>query len=777
MLFGIQPVEELRGLARVKARDYETKTVHPLLAEEYRAKGWNVEKEYNKSVRLRKRKPHNVKLEDRVWVLLYSMGFTHLSAKNGASLALNPKEPDGPKSQIDVVGVDNEVGLAIECKSAEKYSKRPQFQEELGKHALIRNNFSSAINSQFPCEHKRQIVLAMFLSNVSLSDNDRERARDANVMLFDEQDLAYYERLVSQVGPAAKYQFFSDMLPDKPVQGLRIRVPAVRTKIGGFNCYSFCISPEYLLKISFVSHRAKGKASDVDTYQRMMKKSRLKIIKDYITNDGIFPTNIVINLDKKRLQFDRIHQDGDQFTDTSSGVLGWLEIRPTYKSAWIIDGQHRLFAYSGHPRAGKSLLSVLAFEGLLPSKQAELFIDINAKQKRVKQSLLQELYAELHWDADDPKIKVRAIVSKAIQDLDVDPESPFYHRIQTADDDKSYTCCITLTSIYGAIEKTGFHIVKEKHGHILEFGPLWAGDTHTTLRRTTYVLKNWFNLIRHGAEDWWDKGSGEGGGLAMNDSVIACIDVLRSVFQHLDGTGRKLVHLDNEDLFECVRRYGEVLGKFLGSLSEDERRQFRSLRGVQGQTTRKRRCEQAIRNVFPDFNPPGLDDFLALEKAQTNLKAKEIISKIEVILQKLIMEELRREYGPDESQWWVLGVPKSVRLKVTEKYEKDDGKRGGKEYYFDLIDYKKIAMENWDIFEPLLANGKKGSKDKRTEWLDFLNEKRNILFHSSSGISISLDALNQLQEYEEWLNKQINTSSNMTDHYNSASSGQFRFLG
>ena len=116
----------------------------------------------------------------------------------------------------------------------------------------------------------------MFLSNVSLSDKDREKAVQAKVVLFDDQDLSYYESLVSQVGPAAKYLLFSEMMPNKEVPGLRIRVPAVRTKMGGSFCYSFCISPEYLLKISFVSHRAKGKASNVDTYQRMLKKSRLR---------------------------------------------------------------------------------------------------------------------------------------------------------------------------------------------------------------------------------------------------------------------------------------------------------------------------------------------------------------------------------------------------------------------------------------------------------------------------------------------------------------------
>jgi DNA sulfur modification protein DndB len=127
----------------------------------------------------------------------------------------------------------------------------------------------------------------------------------------------------------------------------------------------------------------------------MIAKSRLKKIREYISEKGIFPTNIVLNVEKRFLNFQRVKQANDEVDRDSSGVLGWLDVRPAYKSAWVIDGQHRLFAYSGHPRAATSHLSVLAFEGLSPSMQASLFVDINAKQKSVKQSLLQELYSEL----------------------------------------------------------------------------------------------------------------------------------------------------------------------------------------------------------------------------------------------------------------------------------------------------------------------------------------------------------------------------------------------
>ena len=712
MLANLSLIENLPGVARARARDYATKTVNPALVDQLVAEGWTVDKSNKKSVRLRRLKPHGVLLEDRVWTLFHRMKFSILSMEGGAKLALDPKNPESPTSQIDVVGIDDEVAVAVECKSAETYTRRPQFQHELGKHALIRERFAAAVRSGYETPHKRQTVLAMFLWNISLSENDRSRAKEANVLIFDEHDLNYYESLTSHIGPAAKYQLLAEMLPGKTVPGLAIRIPAIKTKMGGSNCYTFSISPEYLLKISYVSHRSKGKASDVTTYQRMLNRARLKSIKRYVTEDGIFSTNIVVNLDRNRLQFERIQQQSSG--DLDAGVCGWLDIRPAYKSAWIIDGQHRLYAYSGHDRAAKSRLAVLAFEGLAPSEQAKMFIDINAKQKSVKRSLLQELYAELHWDSEDPQIRVRAIISKVIQDLDIDPDSPLFQRVQTADVGKDEIRCISLTSLYGAIEKTEFFIAKERHGHVVDYGPLWAGD----------------------------------------DGVITCINVLRSVFQHLDR--HRLVHLDNEDLFEVIKKYAVALGEYLGSQSEQERKSFRDLRGVQGQTRRTRNCQAAIRQKLPIFTPPGLDQFIQQEKAQTNVRAKEIIDYIERRLQRVILEELRRECGDDESGWWMIGVPKPVRLKVSQRFEEEGGKRGGKEHYFDLIDYSKIALQNWALFESILAYGKAGSsKEKRLSWLNFVNEKRNIVAHPSAAVTLTLEDLSQLEEYQRWLDSNI----------------------
>src|SRR5207245_1628743 len=98
------------------------------------------------------------------------------------------------------------------------------------------------------------------------------------------------------------------------------------------------------------------------------------------------------------------------------------------------------------------------------------------------------------------------------------------------------------------------------------------------------------------------------------------------------------------------------LGEYFGAMTENDRKAFRELRGVQGQTSRTRRCQKAIQERINNFNPPGLDKFLQEEKAQTNLRAKEIIDRMETTLQKVILEELRRECGPEDSQWWMIGV-------------------------------------------------------------------------------------------------------------------------
>lgn len=747
MITNVEHRDKLRGTARARIRTFETRTIAREVVERWIAEGWIPEKKNRKSIRLRREKAADDWHADRVWSLCYRMAFPYVTSEYPSSLvARTASEEDTP---IPLIAIGDEIALAARCYRNSDYGRMPRFKEWVQRFAQLRERLAHQVNAGFDRTTKRTIVMLAFLENVALSDADETFANEHRIVLFTEKDLNYYETLTAHLGPAAQYQLFADVLPGKTIPGLEIRVPAVKLRIGNNVCYTFSITPAYLLKIAYVSHRTKGNASDVHTYQRMLSKSRLNRIREYIDNDGIFPTTIVVNLDSNRLQFHRAKQEGDQ----DSGTLGWLDIKPTYKAAWIIDGQHRLFAYSGNAHSPESRLSVLAFEGLPPSKQAAMFIDINAKQKSVKQSLLQELYAELHWDADDPQLRVRAVISKAIQQLDSDPESPLRDRIQAADLARDDIRCVTLPALFGALERGEFFIAKERRGGVVQFGPLWAGGSTASLRRTVLVLRGWLAAVREGAAEWWDTGAGSGGGLAMSDGIVACIAMLKSVFQHLERDGIvRLIELADDELLEGVVPYAEELGKYFGRLSNQERKAFRDLRGNQGIAKRLKRAQLALRDVFPEFSPIGLDDFVEEERAETNVRAKAIVDLIETTLQKLVVEELARECGAED--WWTVGIPKKIRKKAADAFEEDDHRRGARERYFDLIDYREIVQAQWKIFEPLLSIGS-GSKDKRTSWLAFVNEQRRLVAHASSGTSVTMENLMQLEEYERELMRRL----------------------
>ena len=326
MLQNIHPSDQLRSLAARKSKPDEYKSVRPALVEEETTKGWEVFKRRKSSVRLRRPKSHDKRLEDRVWTLMYRMGFKYLTGQGGAHLTLGSGgPPSSPDNQIDVVAIDDEVAFAVECKSSNTRRRFVDFARDLGKHGSLRDTFTQAVKSQFPAVTKRPSVFSIWASNLILSDNDRARAAHAGVVVLDEGELDYFEHLIGQIGIAARFQFLADVLQGREIPALELTVPAIRVRMGKYTAYAFSVPPEYLLKIGFVSHRARGKPSDIDAYQRMLKKSRLSDIRHYISEGGIFPTNIVINIVNPRwVSFDR----GKQEEDRGAATFGWLHIRP-----------------------------------------------------------------------------------------------------------------------------------------------------------------------------------------------------------------------------------------------------------------------------------------------------------------------------------------------------------------------------------------------------------------------------------------------------------------
>src|SRR6185503_17256752 len=117
-------------------------------------------------------------------------------------------------------------------------------------------------------------------------------------------------------------------------------VPASQGKLGGRKFYCFVTTPRHLLKISFVNHRSLNDPEGAPAYQRLISKSRMRDIGAFIKDGGYFPNNLLINFTRP-VRFDKIAFDAE------SGVShGHLYLPDRYRSAWVIDGQHRLYGFS-----------------------------------------------------------------------------------------------------------------------------------------------------------------------------------------------------------------------------------------------------------------------------------------------------------------------------------------------------------------------------------------------------------------------------------------------
>lgn len=201
------------------------------------------------------------------------------------------------------------------------------------------------------------------------------------------------------------------MVAQKSASGL-IEKKCLYIEQGGLGFFTFVINSKELREIAYVSRREIGNPQG---YQRYLSESRLKQVGDYIkTKTALFPNNLILNFASDRVEF---HRDpGDS--------MGVIKIQRLPDSAWVIDGQHRLwgFRYSD----GKELdLLVTAFIGMPVSGQATTFKTINAEQKGVNLSLIYDLI-DLTKDATYEDTTLHEL-TKALNE---DSDSPWHSQIK-----------------------------------------------------------------------------------------------------------------------------------------------------------------------------------------------------------------------------------------------------------------------------------------------------------------------------------------------------------
>ena len=449
---GLVSGSELESIYRGRKPAFIFESVPMGKEEEYLDDGWGIYRRNKKSIRLSKPKPIDEAFEDEVWCLFSKIGFNEMNRDRQFRIKVL-KDSKSPGKQIDVFAKDDETVLIIECKTAEKPIKK-DFQKDMAEIVAIREDIRKVIYKQYGRKIKLGWIFAT--KNIIWSGPDLERAENYSISVMREQDITYYSELTKHIGISAKYQLLAEIFKHKNIPSLKLTVPAIKGRMGDVHFYAFNIEPSKLLKIAYVCHRLKGNdEKTLITYQRMLDKRRLKDIRKYIEDGGLFPNSLVLNLDsgKGGLRFDHLTEKDDEEEGTKA-VLGLLHLPAKYKSAFIIDGQHRLYGFTDTEYADKATIPVITFENLDEITQADLFVDINSKQKRVRRNLLEDLVADTKWGSDKANERLQALTSKIFSELGKELGSPIYGRISASEMKQDYGSPLTIATLTAALKKT-----------------------------------------------------------------------------------------------------------------------------------------------------------------------------------------------------------------------------------------------------------------------------------------------------------------------------------
>lgn len=712
--------------------------------EKYITDGWEVDKEFKTKIRLRKKKESKHLLVDKMWALFASLGFDLLNRNQVIDIPYDKKDSSLFET-FDILAKDQESIVLVRCESVVKNTKS-DFRDNLELLKEHIGEIRKTLNYIFDgAKLKFKFILAT--ENYALVEQDQLALEKIGGVHFDEDIVDYYIKMHNQIGIAARYQLLGSLFFDQEIPEMDNKIPAIRGKMGGHVYYSFSIEPEKLLKIGYVLHRNKANTNMMPTYQRIIQKGRLDAINKFLEEDkGYFPNSIIISLDsgkKKKLEF----QESSNICSTIADV-GFLYLPKRYRSAFIIDGQHRLYGYANSKYKTTNTIPVVAFENLDRNEQVKLFMQINENQKAVSKNLRNTLNADLLWNSENYLEQMTALRSRIAIFLGEDRASALYGKISVGEDKK----LITTQQIDNAIKKSVF-LGKVSKDKVEKLSIFYKGNLDLAFDKLSKFFLLSFDFIKEKLEDEWEKPDGI---IVINKGIYAIILTLSDIIEHLEKIN-EISERDNvSSIFEKTEKYLLPLVAFYRSIDEGTIGTLKTAYGTGGDVKYWRTLQKAIREQCPAFNPEGLDEYLKKEEKIYNTKAFEYIRDIETYFKMDFKEKLESFYG---SNWFKKGVPSKIGESATilmyqKNREVEDEDDECTEWdCINIIAYREIALKNWqNIFETFYTrpHEKKmaGGKDAKTSWMVRLEKLRNQNFHS---YYVTEDDYYFLEQLYDWL--------------------------
>lgn len=687
--------EDLSKTARQRQKKHHEMTLPNADLDSYLGEGWEVKREYKRSVRVRKEKPLDELFEDEVWLLFKGMGFIEMNKDRSFRI-----QAGGIWKQVDVFARGQDYAFVVECKARTLEGAQIE-AKDIREIADLRGEIADSVMNHYD-DRSIRVRFMIATRGMQWTSQKGRLAKRRGIMVCKQDELQYYNELVKHLGRAAKFQIYSILFPRGTVAE-PTKVPAICGRQGKVKYYSFVIQPEKLLQIAYVHHRRSTPEDLAGSYQRMLKKSRLRKISSFVTGGGYFPNNIILNFTKKPTfrPFPKEKQAGDV-------LFGILQLPRQYASAWIIDGQHRLYGYADNERRATATVPVLAFDSLDVREQAKLFVEVNKEQKAVSPNLLWDLYPDIYHDSEDEGHQLLRTISLIVKKLNSDSDSPLRDHISipSAPSKGRKITNLTMATVCDALKES--NLIKA------EGGLLYDTDCDSTVEFAAERLKAYFDVTARAFPEDWERG--DEGLLRTNIGIRIVTIVFKQLLMYFQLFGQEQVYR-RKDLASFKEETQKYLSPLIAKLKDmpDEGRS--NIRKASAKGLVMNNAQQWTWWINQEFEGFGLEILLGWTQqpeptGQTDEDIEHLLEDSERQLRVLIPKRLKETYG----EKWFGHIGRDIRKYIGKRLgEQIDREQWRKAELLSLPQerrmrfttpgqLKDIIDANWEAFEEVFID-------------------------------------------------------------------------
>jgi len=743
---------KLGKLFKAKKSQFQYLSIDHSLVDEYLAQGWEIDgKPLKTKTKIKINKSHSKQFEDDVWCQFYKLGYRTLNYDENFILPFSKEE--NKKKQIDVVAINDDSIILVECKSSDNMKKAPSLKDEFELLGLRLDGFRKVLHQIFGENRKIKYIFATRNLRINPDSEDLKRLKRVKAYYYNNNTYKYINSLILKYKNAALFQFLGLVFKNEEINKTKIEIPALKGKMGKQDYYMFSIQPSLLLKMGFVLHRTKANESEFPTYQRLLVPARLKGITKFIDNGGFFPNSIIVNFNLKKNKFVFESNAKNEFTNSCTGTL---KIPNSFGIAYIIDGQHRVYGYANSVYLNNNTIPVVAFNGLDTIKQLEIFMDINQNQKAVSPSLRLDLEEDLYWDSEKADSRLKALRSSIIKILAYSEASPLFNKISVGEDRallsfKPFTSAIANSGLLPTAKGNKYND-ESLLGSLYDINNLDHNDEmNKAKKRISDLIILCYDFVEQKYSDIYYK---EKYFLISNRGTFAFISLIGNLNKFETERSNLNKGSTASERFECISKYLISLMDGLRDLSIDDAEKQLTLLGSTADIKWLRFFQTIINAKFPVYNPTELIDWKERQDEELQDIGRKLGVEIERFMKKTILDNLQQLFKEN----WELEI-NSIKRDCMDRAEKEkeriykEGLEPEEIYWteqFNINDYKTIIKKYFNkkpedyeqnsidgfqtfssVFSIDIGEGL-GSISKSIKWISRFNSYRNLWAHEGT---------------------------------------------